>query len=167
MHFWKAVVLRQFEAALDMLNNAIDACPDAVWFEQGQHLFWYLAYHTIFWTDLYLSGEGEVHFSPPSPFGLTELDEGAFPDRAYGKDELSTYLRHCRKRPNVVVAEMDEKRIAEPCPVTYRDMSNGELLLYNLRHVQHHAAQLNMLLRQRIDFAPRWVSKGGETVYTP
>jgi len=32
------------------------------------------------------------------------------------------------------------------------------------RHVQHHAAQLNMLLRQKTDSAPRWVSKGGQKI---
>jgi len=32
-----------------------------------------------------------------------------------------------------------------------------EILLYNMRHVQHHAAQLNQLLRQEIDQAPDWV----------
>jgi hypothetical protein len=30
-------------------------------------------------------------------------------------------------------------------------------LLYNMRHVQHHAAQLNLILRQTIDSAPGWV----------
>jgi uncharacterized damage-inducible protein DinB len=34
-----------------------------------------------------------------------------------------------------------------------------ELLLYNLRHVQHHAAQLNLILRQVTDSAPGWVGK--------
>ena len=33
-----------------------------------------------------------------------------------------------------------------------------EILFYNMRHVQHHAAQLNLLLRQSIDQAPDWVS---------
>jgi uncharacterized damage-inducible protein DinB len=32
-----------------------------------------------------------------------------------------------------------------------------ELLLYNMRHVQHHTAQINLILRQIIDSAPRWV----------
>lgn len=43
-------------------------------------------------------------------------------------------------------------------------MSNGELLLYNMRHVQHHAAQLNMLLRERTNSAPNWLSKGGQKI---
>jgi hypothetical protein len=37
-------------------------------------------------------------------------------------------------------------------------MSFAELLLDNMRHVQHHAAQLNLILRQKTDSAPRWVA---------
>ena len=37
-----------------------------------------------------------------------------------------------------------------------------EILLYNMRHVQHHAAQLNLLLRQELDDAPDWVSRTEE-----
>ena len=33
------------------------------------------------------------------------------------------------------------------------------ILLYTLRYAQHHAAQLNLLLRQSIDDAPGWVYK--------
>jgi hypothetical protein len=36
------------------------------------------------------------------------------------------------------------------------------MLLYNLRHVQHHAAQLNLILRQTVDAAPRWVGRTRE-----
>jgi uncharacterized damage-inducible protein DinB len=34
-----------------------------------------------------------------------------------------------------------------------------EILIYNMRHVQHHAAQLNLLLRQRVDNTPGWVPR--------
>ena len=53
---WKRDVWRQFGAAIDMLDNAITACPDAVWDDRSrQPEFWYLAYHTLFFLDLYLS----------------------------------------------------------------------------------------------------------------
>ncbi|MCG6959980.1 DinB family protein, partial [bacterium BMS3Abin03] len=41
------------------------------------------------------------------------------------------------------------------------DLNIMELLLYNMRHVQHHTAQLNLLLRQKMDSAPRWVKQTG------
>ena len=37
-------------------------------------------------------------------------------------------------------------------------MSIAELLLYNMRHVQEHAAQLSLMLGQRVGSAPGWVA---------
>lgn len=163
--FWRLAIRRQFHAAIDMLANAIKACPDSVWSGQGRGAFWYLAFHVLFFLDLYLSSEGESRFRPPPPFGLSELeDQVVVPEPAYGKDELLRYLEHCCKKLDAVMAGMTETWIADACPFPYRDMSNGELLLYNMRHVQHHAAQLNMRLRQATDSAPRWVSKGGHNI---
>jgi len=163
--FWKSAIQQQFHAAIDMLGNAIEACPDSVWSGQPPRAFWYLAFHTLFFLDLYLSECEEPRFHPPPPFGLTELAPGSVPpERAYGKDELLGYLEHCRKKLDAVMAGMTEAWVASPCPFDYRAMSNGELLLYNMRHVQHHAAQLNMRLRQETDSAPRWVSKGGQKI---
>jgi uncharacterized damage-inducible protein DinB len=161
--FWRFVIRQQFHAAIDMLANAIEACPDSVWSGEPPRSFWYLSFHVIFFLDLYLSEEDESRFHPPPPFDLSELeDEFVPPERAYGKDELLDYLEHCRKKLDSVMAGMTEAWAANACPFSYRDMSNAELLLYNMRHVQHHAAQLNMLLRQKTDSAPRWVSKGGQ-----
>jgi uncharacterized damage-inducible protein DinB len=38
-------------------------------------------------------------------------------------------------------------------------LSEFEHLLYTMRHVQHHMAQLNLILRQVIDSAPNWVGR--------
>lgn len=37
-----------------------------------------------------------------------------------------------------------------------------EILLYNMRHTQHHTAQLNMLLRQDIDKHTEWSFRTGD-----
>jgi len=37
-----------------------------------------------------------------------------------------------------------------------------EILLYNLRHTQHHTAQLNMLLRQDFDKHMEWAFRAGD-----
>ncbi len=161
MDFWRAAIRQQFHAAIDMLANAIKACPDSVWSSEGRGAFWYLAFHVLFFLDLYLGSVGEEDFRPPPPFGVTELEDDVLPERVYRKDELLDYLEHCRKRLDAVMEGMTEAWATESCPFPYRAMSNGELLLYNMRHVQHHAAQLNLLLRQTTNSAPRWVSKGG------
>jgi len=41
----------------------------------------------------------------------------------------------------------------------WRNYSMFEMLLYNMRHVQPHSAQLNKLLRQKTNNAPAWVAQ--------
>jgi len=106
---WKSAIRQQFHAAIDMLANAIHACPDSVWSGQPPRAFWYIAFHALFFLDLYLSPVGEAEFRPPAPFGLTELADGVPPERAYTKNELLAYLDHCRKKLDAVMASMTEE----------------------------------------------------------
>ena len=152
----------QFGAAAEMLDNAIAACPDPLWDDgSGLHAFWYLAFHALFWLDLYLSGSVEG-FAPPAPFTLAELDPaGLLPDRTYTKVELRGYLAHCRRRLREAIASLAPQTAARRCRFGWGEAGYLELLLYNMRHVQHHAGQLNLLLRQSAGSAPRWVARGG------
>ncbi len=70
----REVLWGQFGGAIDMLENAIRACPDALWGDRDcKPEFWYLAYHTLFFLDLYLH-DAVDGFAPPAPFTLDELD---------------------------------------------------------------------------------------------
>ena len=156
----KEVLWHQFGAAIDMLENAVDACPDELWGDRSCNpQYWYLVFHTLFWLDLYLSGTLKG-FAPPAPYTLDELDPaGAFPERVYSKQELKTYLAHGRNKCRETILELTEQRARERAGTKNVDLPFLELLLYNLRHVQHHTAQLNLILRQTIDSAPGWVKK--------
>ena len=156
----KRIVWRQFGAAIDMLENAMRDCPDDLWSDRSrQPEFWYLAYHTLFWLDLYLSGPVEG-FAPPAPFTLEELDPaGLLPERPYTKRELQRYLEHGREKCRSAIDGLTEQREGERFRFGWGEASYSELLLYNMRHVQHHAGQLNLILRQRIDSAPGWVAQ--------
>ncbi len=161
MHeIWKEAVWQQFGAAIDMLANAIRECPDDVWGDQtAEPQYWALAFHTLFWLDLYLGGTSEG-YHPPEPFGLEEMDPaGVLPPRVYTREELMTFLLACRSRCKAIIEEMDGESAKRLCHFGKRVQPFGELLIYNMRHVQHHAAQLNLLLRQRTNSAPLWVGR--------
>lgn len=156
---WKQAVSQQFGAAIRMLENAVLACPDDLWGDpDAQPPPWYLTYHTLFWLDLYLSGSVEG-FAPPAPFTLGELEPDVLPERVYAKDELLRYLRHCRRKCGETIDALDAEGAARRCVFRWGEPSFAELLLYNLRHVQHGAAQLNLLLRRATDSAPPWVGR--------
>ena len=156
---WRTVLWQQFGAAIEMLENAVVACPEELWGDRSQQPeFWYLVYHTLFFLDLYLSGTSEG-FSPPAPYNLDEMDErGLVPERVYTKEELQAYLRHGREKCRLVIEALTDERARERCRFPWGEMIFAELLLDNMRHVQHHAAQLNLILRQKTDSAPRWVA---------
>lgn len=161
--FWKALTWRQFGAAIDMIENAIAACPDDLWNDRSrQPQFWYIVYHTLFFLDLY-SSDSVDGFAPPPPIGMEELDEdGKMPERPYTKDEMRTYLEHGRRKARERIENMTEEKARQRCGIEWHDISEAEMFLYNMRHVQHHAGQLNLILRQVTDSAPKWVRKAGE-----
>ena len=186
---WKTALWRQFGAAIDMLENAMVACPDTLWKERlwrnspdhplpaefppefGE--FWYIAYHTLFWLDLYLSGSGEEEFAPPAPFTRAELDPaGVPPERSYTKEELRAYLAATRRKCHDTLIGLTDERARETVEYPWaqrRAVSFLELQMYNMRHVQEHAAQLSLFLGQHAipDEALDWVGwakadEGGE-----
>jgi hypothetical protein len=156
---WKQILWSQYAAAIGMLENAIIACPDALWGDRSrQPEFWYLAYHTLFFLDLYSHGTVDG-FAPPEPFNLDEMDPaGVLPPRVYTQDELLAYLRIGREKAHAAVEAMNDEKARRPSAIPWLKLSEGEVILDNLRHVQHHAAQLNLILRQVTDSAPRWIA---------
>ena len=172
---WSTALWQQFGATIDMLENVLLACPSThwngrLWSDHPDHPlppesaeFWYITYHTLFWLDLYLTGSLEG-FAPPTPFTLDELDPaGVLPERPYTKDELHAYLVNLRKKCQTTIAGLSDEQAHQQVDFPWtlgKPMSFLELLLYNMRHVQEHAAQLNMFLGQNaIDVSSDWVSR--------
>ena len=156
---WRTSIEQEFGAAIDMLDNALRACPAALWGERAEpQAFWYIAYHALFWLDLYLSGSVDG-FAPPAPFTLDELDPaGLLPERPYTKEELLTYLAHGRQKCEATVEALTEERAGARCRFTWGEVAFAQLLLYNMRHVQEHASQLSLMLGQTTGSAPGWVN---------
>lgn len=153
----KTSIWRQFGAAIDYLAVTMDACPDHLWhtplWNDPQHKpelaqFWYRAYHTVFWIDVYLIGT-EDGFLPPPPFTLIEQDEdGPIPERPYTKAELQAYLKYNRQRCQTTIETLTDEIAGRQCQFGWGECSFLELLIYNLRHVQEHSGQLNLFLGQ-------------------
>jgi hypothetical protein len=159
----KTGIWRQFGASIEYLGNIINACPDELWLASlwdhpneipERAKFWYLAYHAIFWIDLYLTG-AEEGFVPPTPFSLIEQDDfGPIPERPFTKAELSAYLNDCRKTCKATIDALTDEALQRHCVFGWGECSFLELLIYNMRHTQEHAAQLNLFLGQKIGPAP-------------
>ena len=103
----KPILKSQYHAALAMLRDAVEKCPDDLWTATG-HLsaFWQVAYHTVFFTHLYLHRD-EASFEPWAGHqrrvqhqdGLTGRadPESALPQLPdpYSKAEVLSYWQVC------------------------------------------------------------------------
>jgi uncharacterized damage-inducible protein DinB len=146
----KQILTGQFEAALCMLNHCIIACPQQRWEDKiANNTFRQVAYHALFFTDLYLSPSEDnfqlrdFHFrggderQPVVSAGLT-------------KEETLAYVQICRQKMIGTLASETRESLEGPSGFSWRKFSRGELHIYNTRHVQHHTGQLSAYLR-RID----------------
>jgi hypothetical protein len=173
--FWRTILWAQFGAAIDMIDQALVACPDSLWRQRlwrdppdhplppESAEFWYIAYHALFWLDLYRAGSVEG-FAPPAPFTLEELDPaGVVPARPYTREELRTYLASARQKCRTTLETITDEQARQPVDFPWargRGVSYVELQLYNMRHVQEHAAQLSLLLGQHgIHAESSWVAR--------
>ena len=151
---------RQFAIAIDSFGDALKTCPDNLWEKQlwadapdqwvaaGFAKFWYLGYHTLFWLDLYLTG-AEEGFMPPEPFDLVEMVDGETLPRTYSRAELLSYLDVCRQRCQDTILNLTTEQANQLCQFPWGEVPFAELMLYTMRHVQEHAAQLHLFLGQQ------------------
>ena len=156
---------RQFEAALCMLNHCIQACPPQHWEGRiANDTFRQIAYHTLFYVDFYLSPSDAA-------FQLRDLHQRGGDERGptlspgLGQDETLAYAAICRQKLAESLSAETAESLAGPCGIANRPLSRGELYIYNIRHMQHHAGQMSAYLR-RLD-GPRpdpktfpWIGTG-------
>jgi len=149
-NLWPTLIGRQVAAAIQMCGQAIEACPDELWDDRSRGTpFWHLAYHALYYTDLYSN--------------FLAGDYGAYggivgtPAEAYGRDQLADYARRILAKSEASFARLTDERALERCGFWWYELNVGEFALVNLRHLQHHVGQLALLLRRHADIALDWL----------
>lgn len=160
-----AAYVSQYRAALAMLRTTLLAYPADLW-DHPIHTnrTWRIAYHVLFYTHLYLSPSEEEYErwehaidearwlgnNPEPPF-----DEPVIP-RTSTVDELIAYLDmiHAMVPDAVGTLPFDGESGFDWIPLT-----RFELHIYNIRHLQHHTAQLIERLRAHGHSGVDWVGR--------
>jgi hypothetical protein len=164
---WQIMLNRQFAAAIQMIRAAIEACPEQLWDDRADGSpFWHLAYHALFYADLYLSDDEKTFRAMDFHRDKTHFLPGDYgeyggivttPENAYRKDEMLDYADHCLRKCGEAFAKLSDKRALERCGFWWYELNVGEFLLNSLRHTQHHAGQLALLLRRRAGIGIEWL----------
>jgi hypothetical protein len=145
----------QYHAALAMLQQAVEHCPDDLWII-GEPPFWQIAYHTAFFTHFYL-GKDEDSFQPWEHHRARyqSLDSPPAAMEPYTRPQILGYVQRCIEMVDEAVDALDLTSRHTGFP-WYR-MSKLEHQLINLRHIQHHTTHLSARLRSTAGSAVDWI----------
>ena len=145
----------QYHAALAMLRDAIEQCPDAEWLiRDHKNAFWQVAYHVLFFAHLYLQ-QNETTFVLWSQH---HGDDDGTRGEPYSKAQVLEYWSFVDHAVDGAVDLLDLE--SPESGFSWYTMSKLEHQLVNIRHVQHHSAQLADRLRSAADIGIKWVGSG-------
>jgi DinB family protein len=162
----RPILKSQYHAALAMLREAIAQCPDDLWYDRTPtNACWQVAYHALFFAHLYLQAD-EASFRPwaghqgdvQNPDGIPGPADPASPlpliPTPYSKEQVLGYWSACDAMVDPAIDGMDLERGTSG--FSWYPMPKLEHQLVNIRHIQHHAAQLADRLRAHSDIGIRW-----------
>lgn len=158
----------QYIAALKTLKKVIDDSPDAFLYADREAGVppWQVAVHTYWYGELYLA-ENWPAFEPikahraenqwwnPIPWEKNRKPVWADPAT---RAELKEMDKHIRA---ILPKKLAEFPLDGNSGFNWIPHSRLETHVYNIRHLQHHAAQLICRLRQHSECDIRWVLNGG------
>lgn len=158
----KHAINSQYHAALDMLEHAIQGCPDDLW-DSGayKNRSWNIVIHVLFYTHFYLQ-PSEADFVPMAGSNIeyrklgeySNVDaDGKVPD-ANSKAQLLDYLALCREEADKQIPLLD---LDAPSGFEWIPFNKLELQFYNIRHIQQHTGELSERLGAQGEVEVPWV----------
>ncbi len=145
----------QFTASFKMFGDCIEKCPADAWDQPVQNCtFRHAAYHGLFFADLYLSNsieefESQVYHSDNSAIfdGFDELEDNSH-QSSHDQTTLAGYLEFCKDKAQKTLASETAETLADTAGFSWLKCCRAESHIYNIRHIQHHAAHLSLALRR-------------------
>ncbi|MEZ4714174.1 MAG: DinB family protein [Caldilineaceae bacterium] len=161
-----AIICSQYHAAIGMLEQAVQKCPETLWAAAEDKVkFWHIAYHGLFFVHLYLQKTvGDfapwpkhrenyevMGRTPWPPYEKPEIGE------PYTKADIQEYIDFCRQQVDMCVppTDMDAESGFDWLP-----MSKFELQIYSIRHLQQHTGELMERLGTRAGIDVDWIGMG-------
>ncbi len=157
----KDALKSQYKASLSTLINAIGICDDDLWTSQDYpNRTWQMVYHCLFFTNLYLYQRLEDREN----WSLHRRDHQTLGDsdgkQPYTRAELVQCTQELLGKIDGLVDALDLN--AMQSGFHWYRVNKLEHQLVNIRHLQHHVAQLQDRIRNKQHVGVGWIRDGLE-----
>ena len=144
-----SVFENQYDKTLNMIQETISSYNKSLWYDSVnfQYPAWQIAYHGLYYTNIYCSPTEEkiipwpkekenYHFfgnKPWPPYEKIVIEE------SFSTNEINEFIDFLKKQiPNYLKDFSPDKK----CWPFWYDESQLEFHINNLRHLQHHTAEI-------------------------
>lgn len=144
------ILASQYKASLKMLRQTIKKTPEELWdSDEYPNPNWQMTYHALWATKFYLTANPEGYQAWPNAIeGAESLggaqdwenpEEGVVVERSHTKEELISFIEDLEKKMTQLISST---QLHGPSGFEWYPYSRLELHINNIRHLQHHTAQL-------------------------
>ena len=145
----KRELANQYENAFTMLKGVIEETTDDTWSytDDVKEAAWHIAYHVVYYANIYCSPSEEAvkrwkrqsndcHFLGATPW---PPHERFVPKETYSKADIVEFIDFVL---GAIPEYLEGLEPEKPCWPHWYKQNQFEFHLNNLRHIQHHTAQL-------------------------
>jgi len=141
-----AILKRQLDCSLEMLEKAVELCPDDAWTDEAGHApVWEQIYHTLFWFNAWLRD-----WRKPIEFPEFHIEEALEIKRRAGaiidRHQILAYLAKVRADYEAFMAVVDDAGLLATAAAFGQRWTTADRILGQVRHIQHHVGYLNAVL---------------------
>lgn len=148
-HFWYSI---------EMLGEAVSKCPFHVWERtKDGHPYWQIVLHILTGLHYWTRNAGEPFDYPFSNRRVyPELD--ALPADTVTPDEMQSYFQTVKAKVEDFLAHLSDEQLNDISDLN-PEYTNLDLLLCQIRHIQHHLGACNTILKENGAAAIGWRDK--------
>ena len=152
-----------FFLSFSMLEKLIEQCPEDIWdIKAGGFVFWQQILHTLTGANFWMRQPGSDFKEPFAERAVyPELDQE--PAGRVSREEMILYKDTVKSLCEKLFEGRDDAWLTEPSGI-YDRISNLDVILGQIRHIQYHVGHCNSILRDRGRKAVDWVEYFGEPV---
>jgi len=125
-----------------MLRTLMESCPKALWSQKNiEPPIWQQFYHVLYGLDYWFSKSRES-FNPPHFGDSVNSVLGEPSEKVIEQPELIGYLNFVMEKALNFIEGIDDSDLSSPSAL-YTKWTNLDVILEQLRHLQHHVGYMN------------------------
>lgn len=143
--FLNEILLRQFKPSFRMIENIINSCPKSLWAQRNiDPPIWQQVYHALYGVDYWFS-ESKNAFAAPKFNDDVNSVLGEDSKGFIAQDEMLEYLNFVANKVDKFIGSLEEGNVTTPSAL-YVKWTNLDVIMEQVRHLQHHLGYLNRVL---------------------